>query len=92
MAKNTFTPELNQALAISITTGILEAVDGYTVEDSKSILNGITTALIMYTKTTAAYATEKGMIERLVLSWMATCDQLSNTCFGEYINLPKEAE
>lgn len=90
MTKNTFTPELNQALAISITTAILEAVDGYTVEDSKSILNGITMALMMYTKTTVVHATEKGMVERLVLSWMATCDQLCNTCFGEYINLPEE--
>ena len=92
MKNNTFTPELNQDLAMSIAAAILEAVDGYTVEDSKSILNGMAAALMMYTKTTAAHATEKGMVERLVLSWMVTCDQVNNTCFGDYINLPKEEE
>lgn len=90
MAKNTFTPELNQDLAMLISAAILEAVAGYTVEDSKSVLLGIHSALMIYAKETAAHATKKGMVERLLLSWMVSCDQIDNTCFGEYINLPKD--
>lgn len=87
MAKNTITCEIDKQLSMQIATQVLHLVDKMPAEAASTILNGIAIALMSAAADTAKIATEKGMVEKMVLSWFPTCDQLKGTQFAKYINL-----
>lgn len=72
---------------MQIATQVVHLVDKMRAEDSSTILNGIAIALMSVAADTAKIATEKGMVEKMVLSWFPMCDQLKGTQFAKYINL-----
>ena len=64
--------------------------DGHTVEESTTILSGVTMALVSLCKDVSKHVTDEGSVERLVLSWLSATDPASGCHFSDYINLPKK--
>lgn len=89
MAQKKFTPQLDQLTAAKIGMNILSMFDGYPIEQSTTILNGITMALVSFCKNVSQHATDEGSVERLVLGWLSATDPAGNH-FSDYINIPKK--
>ena len=89
MAQKKFTPQLDQLAAAKIGMTILSMFDGYTVEQSTTILNGVTMALASLCTNVRKYATEEGSVERAILGWLSATDPAGNH-FSDYINIPQK--
>jgi len=90
MAQKKFTPQLDQLTAAKIGMNILSMFDGYPIEQSTTILNGITMALVSFCKNVSQHATKEGSVERTVLGWLSATDPASGCHFSDYINIPKK--
>ena len=90
MAQKKFTTQLNQPTAVKIAMNILSMFEGYSVEDSTTILNGVTMALVSLCKNISPHAAEEGSVERTVLTWLSVSDPASGCHFSDYINIPKK--
>lgn len=90
MAQKKFTIQLDQPAAAEIGMRILSMLDGHTVEESTTILNGVTVALVSLCKDVSKHVTDEGSVERLVLSWLSATDPASGCHFSDYINIPKK--
>ena len=89
MAQKKFTPQFDEPAAYKIGTTILTMFGGYTIEQSTTILFGITMALSTLCYNIGQHATEEGSVERLILSWLSATDPAGNH-FSDYINIPKK--
>lgn len=92
MAKKTIRCEINKNVSIDVATAIVEAVEEWPMEYAASVMNGMCVALCQVAKNVKQYETEKGMVERLVLSWFDASDKAMGTEFMKYINLPAPNE
>ena len=90
MEQKKFTTKFDEPAAAEIGMRILSMLDGHTVEESTTILNGVTMALVSLCKDVSKHATDEGSVERLVLSWLSATDPASGCHFSDYINLPKK--
>ena len=90
MAQKKFTPQLDQLAAAKICMNILSMFDGCTIEQTTTILNGVTMALVSFCKNVIQHATEEGSVERTVLRWLSATDPASGCHFSDYINIPKK--
>lgn len=89
MAKKKITCEINKELAVSICEQIVSALEGFPLEEASGVLNGIAVSLMYMANKVKKYETEKGAVERLILSWFVTCDMQWKTEYSKYINLPE---
>ena len=90
MAQKKFTPKFDEPAAYKIGTTILAMFGGYSLEQSTTILFGVTMALATLCKDVSKHATDEGSVERLVLSWLSATDPASGCHFSDYINIPKK--
>lgn len=90
MAKKTITCEIDQELSIHIASQIVKGLGEFPMEATSTVLNGIAVALMSIAADAAELATEKGMVEKMVLSWFCSGDRVKGTQFSKYIDLEKE--
>ena len=72
---------------------ILTLFDGMPVEDMKTVLSGLTIALIsivMRAKRKYIIVGQKDGIEKIILRWMGGLDEVSKLHFKPYINLENQ--
>ena len=89
MAQKKFTPKFDEPAAYKIGTTILAMFGGYSIEQSSTILFGVTMALVSFCKNVSQHATKEGSVERTVLGWLSATDP-SGCHFSDYINIPKK--
>ena len=72
---------------------LLMLFDGMPVEDMKTVLSGVTIALIailMRAKRRYIIVGDRDGLEKMVLRWMAGLDEVSRLKFSSYINIPQQ--
>lgn len=89
MAQKKITTQFDEPAAYKIGTTILAMFDKYSLEQSSTILFGVTMALATLCNDMGQHATDEGSVERLVLRWLSATDPAGNH-FSDYINLPKK--
>lgn len=81
--------ELNEAGAEKVARTIIGMFDGTPATQAKTMLNGVTIALAMMVRGVKECCSESEPdgVEKLVLSWLAATDPISELNFSKYINL-----
>lgn len=90
MAKKTVTLEIDKEQAASIAAQLLENFDGRPIEETSTNLFGLVATVLAMAKSANKYATKKGMVEKMILGWFASTDQLNGLQFSKYINLEND--
>lgn len=90
MEQKKFTPKFDEPAAYKIGTTILAMFGGYSLEQSTTILFGVTMALATLCNNISQHATKEGSVERTVLGWLSATDPASGCHFSDYINIPKK--
>lgn len=79
---------INKELSVNVANAILKSLDGISLEDSLSYLNGITIALVKFLaeiKDNVEMSDEDGL-EKLVLSWLSATDPFTKLKFSKFIS------
>ena len=81
------TVELNQEGALVVAKTIIGMFDGIPARDTKTMLNGITIAMVQMIRgiKDCCDESEPDGIEKMVLSWLAATDPVSGLNFSKYI-------
>jgi hypothetical protein len=90
MAQKTVTLEIDKEQAMLIASQLLDNFDGRPLEETSTNLFALVATVLQMAKSASKYATKKGMVEKMILGWIAASDQLGDTQFSKYINLEKE--
>lgn len=90
MAQKTITIEIDKEQAMLIAAQLLDNFDGRPLEETSTNLFALIATVLSLAKSANQYATKKGMVEKMILSWLATTDQLNGLQFSKYINLENE--
>ena len=86
MNKTSHILSIDQKEAASIAAQLLDAFDGQPFEKTSTILSGIAVAMLTIAKSASEYATKKGMVEKMILSFFTAADP-AGLQFSKYINL-----
>lgn len=89
MEENEITLKLNNEAAVKILKELLEPFDNMSVEAIPTVLNAFTMALASlaaHGKEETRCPEEDG-IERLILKWLCSVEQIGDMHFSKYINL-----
>ena len=90
MAKKTVTLEIDKEQAMFIATQLLDNFDGRPIEETSTNMFALIATVLSLAKSANKLATKKGMVEKMILSWLATTDELNGLQFSKYINLEIE--
>ena len=90
MAKQTITLEIDREQATFIASQLLDNFNGRPLEETSTNLFALIATVLSMAKSANKYATKKGMIEKMILSWLANTDELNGLQFSKYINLENE--
>ena len=87
--------EVDEKAAALIAHDLVKVFNGWSIQDSKTVLNAVTIALVTLVNITGkqVHTNADDGLERMVLDWMSRTDSQTKLNFSKYINVnPKESQ
>ena len=80
--------DIDKEIALSVSSSMLESLDGIPMEHTLSCLNGVVIALARFIEEIKANAdlSDDECLEKLILSWLSAIDPFTGLKFSKYIS------
>lgn len=83
---------IDQKLSVDIANKVVDTFDGTPMESASSVINGLFIGTMELASQLKQIETERGMTERMILSWFQAVDNVKGTEFCKYITLERQKE
>ncbi len=83
---------IDKKIATDIAHEVVDTFNGTPMEAASSVINGLFVGTMELASQLKQMETERGMTERMILSWFQGVDKVKGTEFCKYITLEREKE